>query len=81
MHVYIYIYMRTHIVSVYYRTTRWMFMKLCRDGPHMCLCFFQIRPGVDTRQGKKDSKRASKTKCFTWNAVILVVVSARYSKG
>ena len=27
------------------------------------------------------SQRASKTKGFTWNAAILVVVSARYSKG
>ena len=32
-------------------------------------------------QGKKESKRASKTKGFTWNAAILVVVLARYSKG
>ena len=32
-------------------------------------------------QSKKESKIASKTKGFTWNAAILVVVSARYSKG
>ena len=43
--------------------------------------FYQTRPGVDPREGKKESKRASKTKGFTWNAAILVVVSARYSKG
>ena len=59
-------------------------MKLWRDEVLMartCVkAFCQIRPGVDPRQGKKDSKRASKTKCFTWNAAILVVVSARYSK-
>ena len=36
---------------------------------------------MDPRQGKKESKRASKTKGFTWNAAIVVVVSARYSKG
>ena len=35
---------------------------------------------MDPRQGK-ELKRASKTKGFTWNAAILVVVSARYSKG
>ena len=53
-------------------------------GPHrklFSLGFYQIRPGVDPRQGKKGSKRASKTKGFTWNAAILVAVSARYSKG
>ena len=32
---------------------------------------YQIRPGVDP-------KRASKTKGFTWNAAILLVVSDRY---
>ena len=42
---------------------------------------YQIRPRVDTRQGNKEWKRASKTKSFTLNAAILVVVSARYSKG
>ena len=42
---------------------------------------YLIRPGVDPRQGKKDLKRASNTKGFTWNAAILVVFSARYSKG
>ena len=47
----------------------------------MCLGFYQIRPGVDPRQDKKESNRASKTKGFTWNAAILVAVSARYSKG
>ena len=36
---------------------------------------------MDPRQGKKESERASKTEGFTWNAAILVVVSARYSKG
>ena len=60
-------------------------MKLGRDEVLMARtfvkAFYQIRPGVDPRQGKKDSKRASKTKGFTWNAAILVVVSARYSKG
>ena len=60
-------------------------MKPCRDEvlmAHTCVkAFYQVRPGVDPRQGKKDSKRASKTKGFTWNAAILVVVSARYSKG
>ena len=38
-------------------------------------------PGADPKQGKKESKRASKTKGCTWNAAILVVVLARYSKG
>ena len=60
-------------------------MKLGRDEvltARTCVwAFYQIRAGVDPRQGKKDSKRASKTKGFTWNAAILVVVSARYSKG
>ena len=60
-------------------------MKLGRDEVLMartCVkAFYQICPGVDPRQGKKDSKRASKTKGFTWNAAILVVVSASYSKG
>ena len=42
---------------------------------------YQIRPGVDPWLGKKESKRASKTKGFTWNAAILVAVSVRYSKG
>ena len=78
-------YIGTHIVSLYYRTTWWMFIKLWRDEVLMartCVqAFYQIRPGVDPRQGKKESKRASKTKGFTWNAAILVVVSARYSKG
>ena len=78
------IYMGIHIVSLYYRTAWWMFMKFGRDEVLMaCMCvkaFYQIHPGVDPRQGK-ESKRASKTKGFTWNAAILVVVSARYSKG
>ena len=60
-------------------------MKLGRDEVLMsrtCVKdFYQICPGLDPRQGKKDSKRASKTKGFTWNAAILVVVSARYFKG
>ena len=59
-------------------------MKFGRDEVLMArICveaFYQIHPGVDPRQGKK-SKRASKTKGFTWNAAILVVFSARYSKG
>ena len=59
-------------------------MKFGRDEvliAHICVkAFYQIHPGVDPRQGKK-SKRASKTKGFTWNAAILAVVSARYSKG
>ena len=41
-------------------------MKLCRDEVLMaCTCveaFYQIHRGVDPRQGKKDSKRASKKK-------------------
>ena len=61
-----------------------MFIKFGRDEVLMArICveaFYQIHPGVDPRQGKK-SKRASKTKGFTWNAAILVVFSARYSKG
>ena len=60
-------------------------MKLGRDEVLMARtrvsAFYQICPGVYPRQGKKESKRASKTKGFTWNAAILVVVSARYSKG
>ena len=60
-------------------------MKPCRDEVLMartCFeAFYQIHPGVDPRQGKKDSKRASNTKGFTWNVAILGVVSARYSKG
>ena len=73
------IYLETHIVSLYYRTTWWMFMKLCRDEvlkAHTCVeAFYQI-------QGRaRRSQRASKTKGFLWNAAILVVVSARYSKG
>ena len=79
------IYMGTHIVSLFYRTSWWMFMKLGRDEVLIaCTCvyaFYQIHHGVDPRQGKKDSKRASKTKYFTWNAAILIVVSARHSKG
>ena len=59
-------------------------MKFGRDEVLMArICvkaFYQIHPGMDPRQGKK-SKRASKTKGFTWNAAILVVVWARYSKG
>ena len=59
-------------------------MKFGRDEVLMArICvkaFYHIHPGVVPRQGKK-SKRASKTKGFTWNAAILVVVSARYSKG
>ena len=59
-------------------------MKFGRDEVLMArICvkaFYQIHPGVDPRQGKK-SKRASKTKGFTWNAAIMVAVSARYSKG
>ena len=47
----------------------------------MCLGFLSDPPWVDPRQGKKESERASKTEGFTWNAAILVVVSARYSKG
>ena len=59
-------------------------MKFGRDEvlvARICVeAFYQIHPGVDLRQAKK-SKRASKTKGFTWNAAILVVFSARYSKG
>ena len=47
----------------------------------MCLGFLSDPPSVDPRQGKKESERASKTEGFTWNAAILVVASARYSKG
>ena len=36
---------------------------------------------MEPRQGKRESKRVSKTKGFTLNAAIPVVVSARYSKG
>ena len=75
--------MGTHIVSLYYRTAWWVFMKLCRGEVLMartCVqAIYQIRPGVDPRHGKKESKRASKTKGLTWNAAILVVVSAKYS--
>ena len=43
---------------------------------------FFIRSAMgDPRQCKKEPKRASKTKGFTWNAAILVVVLARNSKG
>ena len=38
-------------------------------------------PSVDPRKGKKESERASKTEGFTWNAAILAMVLARYSKG
>ena len=52
-------------------------MKLGRDEVLMartCVyVFYQICPGVD-RHGKKESKRESKTKGFTWNAAILVVI-------
>ena len=48
---------------------------------HFVKAFYHICPGVFPRQGKKESKRASKTKGFTSNAAILVVVSARYSKS
>ena len=58
-----------------------MFMKLGRDEVLMarkCVkAFYQIRAGVDPRQGKKESK----TKDFTLNAAILVAVLARYSKS
>ena len=47
----------------------------------MCLGFLSDPPWVESRQGKKESERSSKTKGFTWNAAILVVVLARYSKG
>ena len=61
-----------------------MLLKFGRDEVLMaCICvkaFYQIHPGMDPRKGKK-SERASKTKGFTWNAAILVVVSAIYSKG
>ena len=80
------IYMETHsqlllqnrVMDVYETWLGWS-----SHCPHMCLGFFfyQIRPGLDPRQGKKKSKRASKTKGFTWNAAILVAVLARYSKG
>ena len=60
-------------------------MELGRDEVLMantCVkAFYQIRPGVYPRQDKKESKRASKTKGFTWNAALLVVISARYSKS
>ena len=61
-------------------------MKLGRDEILMArTCVFRlfIRSALGGIQGraKEDSKRASKTKGFTWNAAILVVVSARYSKG
>ena len=40
MHVYVW----EHIVSLYYRTAYWMFMKLGRDEvlmvPYKCCCFF-----------------------------------------
>ena len=39
MHVYVW----KHIVSLYYRTTQWIFMKLGRDEvlmvPYSCCCF------------------------------------------
>ena len=47
----------------------------------MCLGFLSDPPWGGSNAGKKESKRASKTKGFTWNAAILVAVSARYSKG
>ena len=76
-----------HRVSLYYRTAWWMFMKLDRGegwsshGPHICLGFLLDLPGVDPKRGKKESKRASKKKAFTWNSAILVVVWAKCSKG
>ena len=47
----------------------------------MCFGFLSDPALVDPRQGKKESERALKTEGFAWNAAILVVVSARYSKG
>ena len=79
--------MGTHIVNHFmeYRTILWNVYEICRDEVLMartCIyAFYQIRPGADPSQHKKDSKKASKIKGFTWNAAILVVVSARYSKG
>ena len=72
----IYMYMETHIVSLYYRSAWLMFMKLGNDEVLMArtCAFYQIHAGVDPRQGKKVSKRPSKTKGFTCNAAILVVV-------
>ena len=47
----------------------------------MCSGFVSDRPWVDPRQRKKESERASKTEGFTWNAAILVVVSAGIPRG
>ena len=78
------IYLETHIVSLYYRTTWWMFMKLCRDEvlkARTCVeAFYQIHRGVGPRQGKKESE-SFKDKRLYLECCHFVVVSARYSKG
>ena len=80
-----YIYLRTHSQPLLQNCLMDVYETWGRDEvliARTCVeAFYQIRPGVDPRQGKKESKRASRTKGFTWNAAILAVVSARYSKG
>ena len=57
----IHAYVLEHIVSLCYRTARWMFTKLVRDevlmALHLCLDFGKPRPGVDPGRGKNRSMR------------------------
>ena len=53
MHVYVW----EHIVSLYYRTARWMFTKLGRDEvlmvPYKCCCFRPDPSRGGSRAGQK----------------------------
>ena len=59
------IYMGTHIVSLYYRTTWWMFMELCRDEvlmAHTCLGFLSDPPWGGSKAGQEGFKDSFKDK-------------------
>ena len=53
MHVYVW----EHIVSLFYRTDRWMFTKLGREEVLMTLPLGQIRPGSDPGWSKNKLMR------------------------
>ena len=61
-----------------------MFMKLGRDEVLMtrtCLGFLSDPCCGGSKAGQEGIKETLKTKGFTWNAAILVVVSAIYSES
>ena len=81
MHVYIWEYGNSHSQPLLQNCLKDVYGNLVGmkfSWPKLVLRLF-IRSTLG--QGKNESKRASKTKGFTWNAAILVVVSARYSKS